>query len=500
MNTLEIRSSDALPAEATAIGLVVTTADGEFVIERAVRVPDSLRAAVDTLVPADPDAQWLRSQGFSGSVGQSFVLRSAGVRLSVVLIGAGDRGSVTKEVCRQVGASFVTSASESQIASLVVPEGLGELTASEIAESVCIGVRLGGYRFDRYRSKPKPPTLSTIVLASREPLEEGIDRAEVITRAVVFARDLINSSAREVTPATLSDALSQFVGTRPHVSVEIWDDERLRVEKMGGILGVGQGSDKSPRLFRATYDSPGATTHIVLVGKGVTFDSGGLTIKPKEGMTTMKTDMSGAAIVCCVLAAIADLGVKVKVTAIAPMAENMLDAASVKPGDVLTIRDGQTIEVTNTDAEGRLILADALCLARELAPDLIIDVATLTGAVTVALGPKIAGIFGNDQSLVDRLMRIGRECGENLWQLPLATEYNDHIDSEVADMKNEGRPGQAGSIAGALLLVRFIGSIPWAHLDIAGTGRSAEANGYLAKGGTAFSARTLIELIASYAS
>jgi leucyl aminopeptidase len=217
-------------------------------------------------------------------------------------------------------------------------------------------------------------------------------------------------------------------------------------------------------------------------------------------MTTMKTDMSGAAVVLAALSACAELGVRVRVTALAPVAENMPGGRATKPGDVLTVRNGSTIEVLNTDAEGRLVLADALSLAAEIEPrpDAVVDVATLTGAATVALGTGVAALFGTDEILVARVRAAGASAGERLWPMPMPEDYAEHIDSDVADMKNVGRPGQAGAIAAAMLLSRFTGGLPWAHLDIAGTGRSTEASGYLSKGGTAFGVRTLLALLASY--
>jgi leucyl aminopeptidase len=242
----------------------------------------------------------------------------------------------------------------------------------------------------------------------------------------------------------------------------------------------------------------GRVPHIVLVGKGITFDSGGLSLKGAESMMTMKTDMSGAATVLATVSACADLGVRVRVSAIAPVTENMPGGKATKPGDVLVIRDGQTIEVLNTDAEGRLVLADGLSLAAELQPDAIIDLATLTGAAVVALGGSIAGLFGNDQALVDKVREAGSRAGEATWQLPLAKEYRSHIKSEVADMKNIGKAGQAGAIAAALLLERFVGEIPWVHIDIAGPARSDEDEGVLTKGGTGFGVRTVLELLRAY--
>jgi leucyl aminopeptidase len=236
---------------------------------------------------------------------------------------------------------------------------------------------------------------------------------------------------------------------------------------------------------------------VVLVGKGITFDSGGLSLKTPEGMTTMKTDMSGAATVIAALSALSELSTRVRVTAIAMVTENMPGPSALKPGDVLRARNGKTIEVLNTDAEGRLVLSDGLSLAAELEPDAIIDVATLTGAQVVALGRSIGAIFATDDGLIEQLMAAGQVAGESLWPLPLPEDYAEHIDSEIADMKNTGRTGEAGSIAAAMLLSRFVGDVPWAHLDIAGPARAAEASGYLTKGGTGFGVRTLLGLLES---
>jgi leucyl aminopeptidase len=284
----------------------------------------------------------------------------------------------------------------------------------------------------------------------------------------------------------------------------VWDERRIADERMGALIGVSRGSTEPPRFVRADYEPAdpleinGRVPHVVLVGKGITFDSGGLSLKTADGMVTMKTDMSGAACVLCTVAACGDLGVRVRVTALAPVTENMPGGGAMKPGDVLTTRRGLTIEVLNTDAEGRLVLADALSLAAELCPDAIVDVATLTGAATSALGTSVAALFGNRESFVGSLQRAGARAGEQLWPLPMPDEYWDHLDSDVADMKNTGRPGQAGAISAAMLLARFVGDVPWAHLDIAGTGRSSEASGYLTKGGTAFGVRTLLELLRTY--
>jgi len=255
----------------------------------------------------------------------------------------------------------------------------------------------------------------------------------------------------------------------------------------------------------ATYDPTdpvevdGRVPHVVLVGKGITFDSGGLSLKTAGGMETMKTDMSGAAAVIAALSACGDLGVRVRVTALTPVTENMPGGRATKPGDVLTIRNGSTIEVLNTDAEGRLVLADGLSLAAEMRPDAIVDLATLTGACVVALGTSVAGLFGNDDDLNARVEAASARAGEPTWPLPMPDVYKKHIESDVADMKNVGKAGQAGAISAALLLARFVDDVPWVHLDIAGPARSDENDGVVTKGGTGFGVRTLLELLEGYA-
>jgi leucyl aminopeptidase len=317
---------------------------------------------------------------------------------------------------------------------------------------------------------------------------------------VCAARDLANTPASDLTPVELADRATELLGSRPDVSVEVWDEARLGAERMNGLLSVGRGSSHPPRLVRADYRPAGADDAplVVLVGKGITFDSGGLSLKTADGMVAMKTDMSGAACVLSTLAAAADLEVAVRVTALAALAENMPGPDAMKPGDVLTTRSGQTIEVLNTDAEGRLVLSDALTLATELDPDVVIDVATLTGAAAVALGTGVAPVFSNREELVASLRAAGGRAGERLWPLPMPDDYRDHIESDVADMKNTGRAGQAGAISAAMLLARFVGDTPWAHLDIAGTGRSTESAGYLSKGSTGFGIRTLLEFLRTY--
>jgi leucyl aminopeptidase len=375
-------------------------------------------------------------------------------------------------------------------------------------QAVAEGAVLAAYRFVSHKSDNEGGGLERFVVAGAglDPaaLSEGVRRGVVVADAVCLARDLVNEPPSSLTPTRFAEAAEGHAGGRPGVTVEVWDEQRIVDERLGGLLGVARGSAEPPRLVKVAYEPEdpvtvdGRVPHVILVGKGITFDSGGLSLKTAEGMTTMKTDMSGAAAVLATVAACGDLGVRVRVTAIAPTTENMPGGRATKPGDVLTIRNGRTIEVLNTDAEGRLVLADGLSLAAELQPDAIIDLATLTGACVVALGTSIAGMFGSDDTLIGLVRAASDRAGEGTWPLPLPEEYRSHIDSEIADMKNIGKGGQAGAISAALLLAEFVGEVPWVHLDIAGPARSDEDNGILAKGGTGFGVRTLLELLEHY--
>jgi leucyl aminopeptidase len=282
------------------------------------------------------------------------------------------------------------------------------------------------------------------------------------------------------------------------VKVSVWDVPKLTKEGMGGILGVGQGSANPPRLIALEYAPKNATQHLAFVGKGITFDSGGLSLKPAKAMETMKCDMGGAAAVLAATKAIASLGLPVRISAYLACAENMPSGTAQRPGDVLTIRDGTTVEVVNTDAEGRLVMADALVLAAEQEPDAIIDVATLTGAQIVALGTRIAGVMGNDETLTTRVTEAGAVVGERFWPMPLPASLRSAMKSPVADMKNMGEPVGGMLFAGLFLQTFVPDEIPWAHLDIAGPAfNDGAAHGFTPPGGTGFAARTLVELARS---
>ena len=276
--------------------------------------------------------------------------------------------------------------------------------------------------------------------------------------------------------------------------MKVLSGAQLEAEALGGVLGVGQGSANPPRFVKATYSPARPQGSLALVGKGVVFDSGGLSLKTSSGMETMKTDMSGAAAVLAAMSVLAAVGVKAKVTAYVPMVENMPSGTAIRPGDVLKIRNGKTVEVLNTDAEGRLILADALSLASEDEPDAIIDLATLTGACMVALGDKIAGLMGNDDGWNDQVRDAADATGESVWPLPLPKEYRKLLESEVADLRNISTGGYGGALTAGLFLQEFVDGAPWVHLDIAGPARAGGDDGYVLKGGTGFGVRTLVAL------
>jgi leucyl aminopeptidase len=453
-------------------------------------------------LPRHLDAAWCERQGFKAKPGQVATLESSPGGPKVVAVGLGAREAIAPERWRRAAAAFVKSAGGAGVGALVLPEGLDD--AAAVGAALTEGAVLASYRFGVYQATAPPAGIEQLVLAGAEsdsaPLRDGARRGAVTAEAVCFARDLVNTAPSDLTPTQLADRVVDRLSGLPNTTVEVWDESRIESERLGGLLGVARGSTEPPRLVWAEY-RPAAgdeAPHVVIVGKGITFDSGGLSLKTAEGMTTMKTDMSGAAAVLAALSACAALDVPVRVTAIAPCTENMPGPRAIKPGDVLTARNGATIEVLNTDAEGRLVLADGLSLAVELAPDAIIDLATLTGAAVIALGRSIGCLFSSDDVLADRVRAASERAGEALWPMPLPEEYADHIDSDIADMKNTGAAGQAGSISAALLLARFTGSVPWVHLDIAGPARAAESSGYLVKGGTGFGVRTLLEVFAGY--
>ncbi|HVB06665.1 MAG TPA: leucyl aminopeptidase [Acidimicrobiales bacterium] len=458
-------------------------------------VYEELRAADGGIL----DAGALQRRGFSGKLGEA-VANDVEGRLQI-LVGLGLRAELGTEALRRAGAAAARAAAS--CLTLVIDltgidlEGVSPLA---VAQATGEGALLASYRFERFRSEEEGPGLAQIALTGLDgaALAEGARRANAVARAVELCRDLVNTPAGSLTPRDFA-ATAGEVAAAAGLGIEVLEEEGIAGERLGGLAGVAAGSEAPARFVKLHYEPEGAPPFTVaLVGKGITFDSGGLSLKPANSMMTMKTDMSGAAAVLGAMSACAALGVGVRVTGYLPITENMPGGAATKPGDVLTIRNGKTIEVLNTDAEGRLVLADALSLAVEDGADAIVDLATLTGACVVALGMEIAGVIGNDDRLISKVRAAAAAAGEALWPLPLPPAYRRHIDSEVADMKNIGTAGQAGALVAALLLEEFVGDVPWVHLDIAGPARSEEDDGYRRKGGTGFGVRTLITLLEGY--
>jgi leucyl aminopeptidase len=367
------------------------------------------------------------------------------------------------------------------------------------------GAALGGYRFDGYKSEaPKPRAARVIVHGTADPDDAALKLIAETAASVALVKDLVNIPAEWLGPADVAERAAESVADLP-VSVEILDEEALREQGFGGILGVGQGSDRPPRLVRLEYAPEGATRHIALVGKGITFDTGGLSLKPAASMVGMKYDMAGAATVLAVLRAAASVAAPVKVTAWLCLADNMPSGRATRPGDVLRLLDGTTVEVLNTDAEGRLVLADGLAAASREQPDVIVDVATLTGAILIALGTRHTGVMGDDDA-VAAYLAAAAEAGEPAWQLPLPSHMVEELDSPIADLQNAkiGDPA-GGSLFAGLFLRHFVGRtgdedgaprIPWVHLDIAGSGTHKGAPyGYTDKGPTAATVRSLIRFV-----
>ena len=433
---------------------------------------------------------FLAAQEFTGAAGQHVAVPGGQLGFAkAILVGLGSE--VDAEALRRAAAGAGRATTENE----KVATTLAAIDLDGAADLVVFGFATGQYRFTRHHSEPKPVKTTTLTLIG-ESKDRGAGGA-LLAEAVAAARDLVNEPAAGKSPTWLAQWATdrlEAVG----VDVEVWDESRIEEERLGGLAAVSWGSAEPPRLVKLHYRPRRRRGKLAFVGKGIVFDSGGLSIKSADAMMPMKTDMAGAAAVFGSVWAIASLKIPVEVVAFAPLTENMPGGRALRPGDVFTARNGKTVEVLNTDAEGRLVLADGLALAVEESPDLIVDVATLTGACMVALGEKVAGLFASDDAVADRVMAAAAHAGEPVWRLPLVEEYRSKIDSTVADMKNTGNR-YGGAISAALMLERFVGDVPWAHLDVAGPARSESDEHYLTKGGTGFGVRTLVALAAQTA-
>ena len=446
----------------------------------------------------------LRDNGAKGRLGETFGVPTFG-RLkagTVLLVGLGPKDEVDADRVRRAAGKIATRVNRYRRVATTLPAAAGG-SREDAVQAFVEGLVLGGYRFERYKGNSKdddgdePPRLDRVTILGSDrgdarAASEAIKRGEILAEAAAWARDLVNTPALDATPDFLAKEARKMAG-KHGLKVKVWSEAELKRGGFGGVLGVGQGSENPPRLIELRYEG-GRGAPVGLTGKGVTFDSGGLSIKDSKGMEWMKADMAGAATVLAAMRAIAQLKPKVNVVAAIPSAENLPSGTAIRPGDVITHRGGKTSEVLNTDAEGRLILADALAYLTEQKPRLIVDFATLTGACMVALGEDIWGVMGNDDGLIKDLIDAGQRSGEPGWQLPLWKGYRKQIDSNIADVKNIGNRW-GGAITAALFLQEFVGETPWAHVDIAGTAFAESPGDYWPKGGTGNPVRTLVRFI-----
>lgn len=477
--------------------LIVGVVQGRTATARLKEVDAALDGALSNAV---------RGKEFSGKSGETLLLH-AGKRLAaqrVLFVGLGAEREVGIETLRRAAGSAVTllqgrrvGACAVDLASLQRP-GL-ELPA--VVGAVAEGALLAAYRFDAFRGesgKGLAPLLDELLLVAENgkgigAAQVALRAAEIVGAAVHLARDLVNTPGNAKSPADLA-AEARRVALEQGLSCTVLDRKQLEQEGCGALLGVAQGSMREPQMAILEYRGGGAEKPIVLVGKGVVFDAGGISLKPAEKMDEMKMDMAGAAAVLATMQAAAGLKLPLNLVGILPLVENLPSGSAYRPGDILTSLSGKTIEVLNTDAEGRLILADALTYAKRFEPQLVIDLATLTGACIIALGSQASAVLGNNNGLVRQLLKAGENCGERLWQLPLWEEYAEQIKSEVADVKNSGgRP--AGTITAAAFLQKFAGDYPWAHLDIAGTAWEEKGRPCVPRGASGVGVRLLIEFL-----
>ncbi|WP_049566436.1 leucyl aminopeptidase [Nonomuraea sp. SBT364] len=438
----------------------------------------------------------LTSVGFSGKPGELAKLPTFGSVTAPVLVAVGLGDSPDAEGLRRAAGAAVRSLAGTARAALALPAG----SAAE-AEAVALGGLLGAYGFSRYRTgdDQKAPVAELTVL-SGEAAETG-ERAAILADAVTLVRDLVNTPPSDLWPAKFAEIAEQ-TGGEHGLSVEVLDDKQLKEGGYGGLIGVGQGSANPPRLVRLSYSHPEATKTLAFVGKGITFDSGGLSLKPSASMDWMKSDMGGAGAVFGALVGIARLGLPVNVIGYLCLAENLPSGTAQRPSDVIHSYSGKTVEVLDTDAEGRLVLMDGIARAAEDGPDLIVDVATLTGAQIVALGWRTAGVMANDDAVRELVVEAAAAAGEGAWGMPLPEELRKGLDSPVADIANL-QPERWGSmLAAGIFLKEFVpDGVRWAHIDMAGPAfNKGEAHGYTPKGGTGAFARTLIALAERHAS
>ncbi|HEU4539603.1 MAG TPA: leucyl aminopeptidase [Jiangellaceae bacterium] len=490
MTTLTLSSADPTGLKVDAIVIGIAKGDARpTLLAGAEPIDAALGGSISTT---------LEQLGATGKTDEITKLPSGGATKAPVVVAVGvgsvDDDGPTLEAVRRAAGAAARSLRGTASAAFALPT-----VEPQQAGAVSEGALLGAYTFDEYKTNGEakaPLAAATIVgpAIKAKGAKEAVERAKIVADAVNAARDWINIPPRDLPPSELAAVAVKYAkGVK--VDVEVLDEKALAKGGYGGIIGVGQGSTRPPRLVKFSYRPARARKHVAFVGKGITFDSGGLSLKSNDAMVAMKSDMSGAAAVLAATVAIAKLAPKVAITAYAALAENMPSGSAQRPSDVLTIYGGKTVEVLNTDAEGRLVMADALVRASEDEPDFIVDVATLTGACVVALGTRVSGIMSNDDDLLTKLHASADRAGDAMWPLPLPGELREKLDSAVADIANVGERW-GGALSAGVFLKEFVGEgIKWAHLDIAGPAfNEGSPYGYTPKGGTGAAVRTLVQI------
>lgn len=493
-----------------AAGNIAEQDTGAVVVNlfEGVTAPSGATGAVDAALDGAISA--LISEGeITGKRGEITLIHTLGkiAPKRVLVAGLGKAEDFTLDGVRSVAAETarrIRSAGVKSAATIAHGAGIGGMEEWGVAQAVAEGAVMGLYRFDKHKSNDGGNSLDELTIVEFDEskirmMMNGVEVGVAIGEAVNFCRDMANEPANHMTPSAMAErALS--VANEHHLELEVLERPRMEELGMGALLGVAQGSDEPPKFIILHYEGDPKNPHnnIGLLGKGITFDSGGLDIKSAAGMLTMKGDMSGGAAVIAAMQAIARLSLGVNVTAIVPATENMPGGRAQRPGDVVRAMNGKTIEIDNTDAEGRLVLADAMAYARSIGITRLVDVATLTGAVSVALGDKCMGAFGNDEWFTQAVVSAANHVGERAWPMPMYDEYKAQYKSDIADIKNTGGRG-AGATIGALIIGEFNDGADWVHLDIAGVARARGNGGYNVKGATGVPVRTLVRLVQSLA-
>ena len=473
-----------------------------------VSLPGGATGAVDKVLDG-AIVKLIEAGEIKGKLGELTLIHTLGRMPAgrILVAGLGKQQEFTLDKIRRISAQscrYLRGKGVKRVATIVHGAGAGYIEPEKAAQAIAEGSILGLYTFRRHiTKKSESGEIEELQIIERDEsklpeLEKGLARGMAMAEAANFARDMINEPANFMTPSDMAGIAGE-IAREYGLECQILEQEQMKELGMGGLLGVAQGSNQEPKFIILKYQGDDSSEKTVgLIGKGLTFDSGGISIKSSEGMFEMKGDMSGGATVLATMRCIAGFKPKINVTGLIPATENLPSGTAVKPGDVLKAMNGKTIEVLNTDAEGRLILADALSYARKLELTPLVDVATLTGACHIALGDFVSGAFTNNQELVDKVINAGNEAGEKLWQMPMYEEYKELIKSDVADIKNTGgRYG--GAITAAHFLGEFVEDTPWVHLDIAGTFFTSKEKGYIVKGATGVAVRTLINLVRALA-